>query len=77
MAKKAVVAIGGNALIRPGQAGTIPEQRANAETALRNLLPLVEQGVQLVLTHGNGPQVGNGLLRVEISAPQVEPLTLD
>ena len=77
MAKKAVVAIGGNALIRPGQAGTIPEQRANAETALRNLLPLVERGVHLVLTHGNGPQVGNRLLRVEISAPQVEPLTLD
>ncbi len=77
MTKKAVVAIGGNALIRPDQAGTIPEQRANAEMALRNLVPLVEQGFHLILTHGNGPQVGNRLLRVEISAAQVEPLTLE
>ena len=77
MTRRAVVAIGGNAITRPGQIGTIPEQFANAEHACRDLLLLLEHGYDLVLTHGNGPQVGNMLLRVELSAHQVYTIPLD
>ena len=77
MRKKAVVAVGGNAITRPGQKGTIPEQYENAERACRDLLALLKQGYDLVLTHGNGPQVGNILLRVELSAHEVYTLPLD
>jgi carbamate kinase len=75
--KRTVVAIGGNAITRPNQVGTIPEQYANAEQTCRDLLPLVEESYDVVLTHGNGPQVGNILLRVELSQHQVYPLPLD
>jgi len=75
--KRTVVAIGGNAITRPGQVGTIPEQYANAGETCRDLLPLIEEGYDLVLTHGNGPQIGNILLRVELSQHQVYPLPLD
>ena len=63
MAKLAVVAFGGNALLRSGQKGTFEEQVANVERTCENLVPLLEQGYQLIIGHGNGPQVGNGLLR--------------
>jgi len=72
-----VVAIGGNAITRPGQRGTIPEQYENAERACGDLLALLKQDYDLVLTHGNGPQVGNILLRVELSAHEVYTLPLD
>ncbi len=62
MKKLAVVAFGGNALLRAGQKGTIDEQEENAFQASRNLLKLLERNYNLVLTHGNGPQVGNILL---------------
>lgn len=62
MRKLAVVAFGGNALLKAGQKGTIEEQEENALTASNNLLKLVDKKYNLVLTHGNGPQVGNILL---------------
>jgi len=62
MSKLAVVAFGGNALLRAGQKGTIQEQEANAYTATNNLVKLIHKDYNLVLTHGNGPQVGNILL---------------
>ncbi len=62
MKKLAVVAFGGNALLLSGQKGTIDEQKQNANTALKNLLKLIINDYHLVLTHGNGPQVGNILL---------------
>ncbi len=77
MNKRSLVAIGGNAITRADQVGTIPEQFANSEQVCRDLLVLLEQGHDLVLTHGNGPQVGNILLRVELSARQVYTLPLD
>ncbi len=61
MKKLAVVAFGGNALLRAGQKGTIEEQTANASEAVNKLLTLGKK-YNLVLTHGNGPQVGNILL---------------
>lgn len=63
MKKVAVVALGGNALLRGDQAGTIEEQEQNTTDTLENLVHLINNGYELVLTHGNGPQVGNILMR--------------
>jgi carbamate kinase len=65
-ARRAVVAIGGNALIRDGQQGTIVEQYDNAVEMARHIATLVAAGWGIVLTHGNGPQVGFILLRSEL-----------
>ena len=61
--KLAVVALGGNALLRGDQAGTIDEQEQNTTDTLENLVFLIKDGYDLVITHGNGPQVGNILMR--------------
>lgn len=61
--KLAVVALGGNALLRDNQAGTIDEQEQNTTETLENLVFLIKEGYNLVITHGNGPQVGNILMR--------------
>jgi len=70
-----VVALGGNALIRQGERGTAAEQRANLRTTCEALRPLLGDG-DLVVTHGNGPQVGNELVRQERAADEVPPLPL-
>jgi len=59
----AVVALGGNALLRDKQLGTIEEQERNTTETLENLVFLIRQGYDLIITHGNGPQVGNILMR--------------
>jgi carbamate kinase len=61
--KLAVVALGGNALLRGDQIGTIDEQEENTTLTLENLVFLINEGYNLVITHGNGPQVGNILMR--------------
>lgn len=66
MDRRAVVAIGGNALIRDGQRGTIAEQYDNASETARHIAALVAGGWGVVVTHGNGPQVGFILLRSEL-----------
>lgn len=71
----AVVALGGNALIRPGDRGTAAEQAARLREAAESLKPLFAEA-RLVITHGNGPQVGNELLRQERAADEVPPLPL-
>lgn len=63
MGKLAVVALGGNALLRSEQKGTIEEQVSNTMDTLENLIHLLNDGYNLVITHGNGPQVGNILMR--------------
>jgi carbamate kinase len=63
MKKIAVIALGGNALLRGDQAGTIDEQEQNTTDTLENLVHLLKEGYELVITHGNGPQVGNILMR--------------
>jgi len=55
MSKLAVVALGGNALQRDYQKGTIEEQEQNAFDTLENLIFLLKEGYELVITHGNGP----------------------
>jgi carbamate kinase len=71
-----VVALGGNALMRPGERGTAAEQRANLRETCEALRPLLEADGDLVVTHGNGPQVGNELVRQERAADEVPPLPL-
>ena len=63
--KLAMIAFGGNALLRSGQKGTYSEQLANVEDTCEQLCPLIEKGYNIIIGHGNGPQVGNGLLRHE------------
>lgn len=70
-----VVALGGNALMRPGERGTAAEQLANLRRAVTALRPLLGEPA-LVITHGNGPQVGNELLRQERAAKEAPPLPL-
>jgi carbamate kinase len=69
-----VIALGGNALMRPGERGTAAEQRANLRDTCEALRPLLVGDV--VVTHGNGPQVGNELVRQERAADEVPPLPL-
>ena len=61
--KKAIVALGGNALLRGDQVGTIEEQEQNSKKTLESVLNLIKAGYNIVITHGNGPQVGNILMR--------------
>lgn len=66
MARKlAVVAFGGNALLRSGQKGTYAEQMANVENTCESLCNLLKRGYNVVIGHGNGPQVGNVMLQHE------------
>ena len=69
-----VVALGGNALIRAGERGTAAEQLAALRDAFRAMEPLL--GEAIVVTHGNGPQVGTELIRQERAAEEVPPLPL-
>ena len=70
-----VIALGGNALMRPGERGTAAEQLANLRRILPALGPLLADR-RVVVTHGNGPQVGNELVRHERAADEVPPLPL-
>jgi len=75
--KTMLLAVGGNSLIRAGEKGTIVEQRANAQRTAAQIVGLIRAGYRIVLTHGNGPQVGAELLRSERGASQVPGHPLD
>ena len=66
----AMIAFGGNALLRSGQKGLYAEQLANVEDTCEQLWPLIQKGYKIIIGHGNGPQVGNGLLRHEAGQKQ-------
>jgi carbamate kinase len=70
-----VIALGGNALTRSNERGTAAEQLANLREAAAALAPLLNDE-RIVVTHGNGPQVGNELIRQERAAEEVPPLPL-
>lgn len=75
--KTMLLAVGGNSLIRAGEKGTIAEQLANARRTAVEIVKLVRDGYRMVITHGNGPQVGAALLRSERGASQVPGHPLD
>ena len=72
-----VIALGGNAITQPGEIGTIPEQFAHTADTLERLKPLFREDRGIVITHGNGPQIGNILIRVEEGERRVPRLPLD
>lgn len=66
--KLAVIALGGNAILRGDQKGTVEEQNKNIKDTLENLVYLIKEGYNLIITHGNGPQVGNILMSDDAGA---------
>jgi len=76
MRKKVVVALGGNAITREFEEGDIAQQFENTRRSLTSVIELIKQDYDIVLTHGNGPQVGNALIRVEETRHRVPPLPL-
>ena len=75
--KLAVVAFGGNALLRPEDRGTQEEQIARAKQAARWLAEIVRQDYRMLVVHGNGPQVGNILIQNEEASTKIPPQSLD
>lgn len=75
--KIALVAFGGNALLKETERGTQSEQLKNAERAARFLIQIVKKGYKLVIVHGNGPQVGNILIQMEEAVTKIPPFSLD
>ena len=73
----AVVAFGGNALLRPEDRGTQEEQIARAKQAARWLAEIVRHDYKLIVVHGNGPQVGNILVQAEEASTKIPPQSLD
>jgi carbamate kinase len=77
VSKTALIAVGGNSLIRAGEKGTIAEQLANTRRTAKAIIGVIRRGFQVVVTHGNGPQVGAALLRTERASDQVYSHSLD
>jgi carbamate kinase len=75
--KLVVIALGGNALLQRSQKGTFEDQYSNVQKTAKKIADLTEGGYKVVLTHGNGPQVGATLLRHEAGKGIVPPLPLD
>ncbi len=76
MRKKAVIALGGNALIKQGQEGTIYEQFANTREISKSIVKIIKEGWDVVVTHGNGPQVGSILLQNDLARDVTPPMPL-
>jgi carbamate kinase len=72
-----VVALGGNALVKPGQEGTSEQQFETTRQTVEEIVRMIEHGHEVVLTHGNGPQVGSLLLQQELAKEVTPPMPLD
>jgi carbamate kinase len=75
--KTALIAFGGNALLPDNEHGREEDQLANAREAAELMVHVVKKGYELILVHGNGPQVGNLLIQMEAAADRVPPYSLD
>ncbi|MDH7513114.1 MAG: carbamate kinase [Clostridiales bacterium] len=75
--KIALIAFGGNALLPENQRGLQEEQQRNAHHAARLMVHIVRKGYELIIVHGNGPQVGNLLIQMEEAVTKVPPFSLD
>jgi carbamate kinase len=76
MNKTAIIALGGNALSQKKQAGTIAEQFNNTRHSFEQIMEFLRRDYNICLTHGNGPQVGDELLRMDLTRETVPPLPL-
>ena len=74
--KTVIIALGGNALIKPGQKGTIYEQFANTREVVKSIARIAREDIRIVLTHGNGPQVGSILLQNNLARKIIPPMPL-
>lgn len=74
--KLAIVSIGGNTLVRRGERGTLEEQLEHAKSAMASVARILEKGYSLILTHGNGPIVGNIVIRNELAKNLIPPMPL-
>jgi len=74
--KTVVVALGGNAITREYEEGNIAQQFKNTRQSLKSVVKLIKRENRVIITHGNGPQVGNALIRVEESRNVVPPIPL-
>ena len=77
MGMKIAVALGGNAILQPGQKGTAEEQLRNVELTCRQIAAMIREGHRVIVTHGNGPQVGNILIQNEAGSHLVPAMPLD
>jgi carbamate kinase len=77
VARRVVVALGGNAITRPGGDDSVGQDLANLDRSLGHVVDLIQSGYQVILTHGNGPQVGNQMIRNELARGQAPDLPLD
>lgn len=77
LGKKIVVALGGNAILRSDQSGTYEEQLDNVSKAVKEIVKLIRAGYRVVLTHGNGPQIGNLYIQNSLAGEAVPPMPLD
>lgn len=75
--RRIVIALGGNAIKLPRQRGTYEEQRASIQSASLCILEFIKKGFDVVITHGNGPQVGSLLVQQEAVAAQLPPQPMD
>lgn len=77
MSQRVVVALGGNAILQRGQKGTAEEQMYNVHRTCEQVVGMLQSGYEVVLTHGNGPQVGAVLIQNELGSRQVPPMPMD
>lgn len=77
MSRTAIVAVGGNSLVISNERANIPNQWEAVRLTVNHLADMIERGWDLIVTHGNGPQVGNNLRRMELSAHELYSLPLD
>ncbi len=75
--KKAVIAFGGNVILSHKERGLQSEQERNSKRAAKDIVSIVEKGYDLIIVHGNGPQVGNLLIQMEESSHKIPPFTID
>lgn len=77
MGKKIVIALGGNAILQPKQKATYENQLSNVQKSTEIIAEIIKNGHRMIITHGNGPQVGNILRQNEIAKDVIPPLPLD
>lgn len=77
MSQKVLVALGGNAILKYEEKGTAEEQFENVKITCKHLVKLIKDGYKIAITHGNGPQVGDILLKNELAKDVLSPMPLD